>query len=127
MQLQALEQILADWRGPAAILLNPEWGPDIAEESFDITLSSPQHVAFTRSFESVYCFFPIAIKAFVVTAQEGAVFKYNGGPGSKGGGAGAGGKAAWRILVRNKNEWEAVGLMQRRPSSSKIFFNRKNS
>lgn len=126
-QLAALESILARWRGPAAVLLNAEWAPESGEDSGGVPAG---YTAFARSFEAAYCFLPILIKAFVVSRQEGAVFRVSrggGGGGSSGfGGSGRSGGAPWRVYMQQGGTWEAVGRMQRRPSSKDveaIFYN----
>lgn len=71
----------------------------------------------------------------MVSSQEGAVFRINSGSGgtpraSSGFGVGSSpdSEAAWRLFMKQPygNGWEAVGRMQRRPSSEEIeiaFYN----
>ena len=61
-QLDQLEQVLADWSGPAAVLLNPEFRAEGAE---------PQHVAFVKAFETIYCFFPLMVKVLFIGTVRG--------------------------------------------------------
>lgn len=108
-----------------AILLNAEWAAVGGEDDAGV---DPQHTAFVKSFESVYCFMPLLIKAFVVSTQEGAVFRFAGGNGKSGFQSSDGGGSAspWRIFMRQGNSWEAVARMQHRPSSTDVevsFYN----
>ena len=124
-QIDEVERVLGAWRGPAAVLLNAEWSKDGGEEEAGVP---PQHTAFARSFDAVYCFLPILIKAFVVSRQEGAVFRLScgGGAGFGAKGGSGSGTAPWRILVQQGRSWEAVARMARRPSSTDVevsFYN----
>jgi len=127
-QVAAVEKLLGRWRGAVCILLNAEWAPLAAED--DLGTIDSVHTAFVRSFQVVYCFMPLLIKAFVVSTQEGAVFKCAGGNTKSGfRGSGAGGEVTgdpWRIFMRQNNNWEPVAQMQRRPSSTDVevsFYN----
>lgn len=125
------EQLLSRWRGSVCILLNAEFAPLAAED--DLGDIDSIHTAFVRSFQVVYCFMPLLIKAFVVSTQEGAVFRCVGGnkkkSGFSGGGGGEGGEVTgdpWRIFMRQNDSWEPVARMQRRPSSTDVevsFYN----
>jgi hypothetical protein len=126
-QVAAVEQLMGRWRGSVCVLLNAEWAPMAAEE--DLGSIDSVHTAFVRSFKAVYCFMPLLIKAFVVSTQEGAIFRFVGGNKKSGfssdseEGAGA---DPWRIFMRQNNSWEPVARMQRRPSSTEVevsFYN----
>jgi Domain of unknown function (DUF1995) len=128
-QVAQVEQLLGRWRGSVCILLNAEWAPLAAEE--DLGSIDSVHTAFVRSFQVVYCFMPLLIKAFVVSTQEGAVFRCVGGNTKKSGFSGDGGGDEltgdpWRIFMNKDNSWEPVARMQRRPSSTDVevsFYN----
>ena len=117
-----------------AVLLNAEWCASGGEDDAGVPV---QHTAFARSFNAVYCFQPLLIKAFVVTTQEGAVFrcaasKRKGFTSSSTGGGGNSGNdsssdpTAWRIFMMKGNEWEVVAQMAQRPSATDVevsFYN----
>lgn len=98
--LPDLESLLSTWYGSTAILLNAEWAPYTSE---DDSMTPPQHGAFVRSFETVYCFYPIAAKAFGVVTIEGAVFRMltNNTTGGGGGGKKAGTRKKQSSASRN--------------------------
>ena len=54
LQLEKVDVLLSQWRGRVAILLNAEWTPDTLPSGFK---------AFDRSFDVVYCFFPVNFQA----------------------------------------------------------------
>ena len=149
-QLGDIEWLLSQWRGAVTILLNAEWSAVGGEEDAGV---DPEYTAFVKSFNAVYCFMPLLIKAFVVSQQEGAVFRFATGGGTSGGSgsrstssgfqssssavsqdtSNAGnninnstGPNPWRIFMRKGNTWEAVARMQHRPSSTDVevsFYN----
>lgn len=122
INVAAVEQLLGRWRGSVCILLNAEWAPLAAED--DLGDIDSVHTAFVRSFKVVYCFMPLLIKAFVVSTQEGAVFRCVGCNKKSGFSSGGGGEGRevtgdpWRIFMRQNDIWEPVARMQRRPSST---------
>jgi hypothetical protein len=126
-QVAAVEQLMGRWLGSVCVLLNAEWAPLAAEE--DLGSIDSVHTAFVRSFQVVYCFMPLLIKAFVVSTQEGAVFRYVGGNKKTGFSSGDGGEETgdpWRIFMRQNDSWEPVARMNRRPSSTDVevsFYN----
>ena len=139
-QASDLEFFMDRFRGPMAVMINPRWSEDQAIAGLDA--SSAKRQSILDSFETVYCFMPIMIKAFVFNAQEGALFRFvarqmDGGdaetsvPGfasdeSTGKDANSDEASLWRIFVRKKNSWEAIARMPRRPSSTDIevaFYN----
>ena len=107
-QFAAMQQLLASWDGPAAVLLNPEWDP--VEAPADQT-------DFVLSWDPAYCFQPLAMK-FLVIRQEGAIFRFANTNASSSGGSGA--AAPWRVFLREKSSWVPVGRMAHRPSSSDV-------
>ena len=96
-QLSEIESFMSQWRGSVAILLNPEWA---AEES---DASTTNRTAFIQSFEPVYCFMPILIKAFVINQQEGAVFLCRSRPSSSVSGAATGGRKNKKATTKSSS------------------------
>ncbi|KAK9821472.1 hypothetical protein WJX81_007791 [Elliptochloris bilobata] len=110
-QAGALEALLGRWRGRSAVLLNPGWGG---------TGGLPgQHAVLAASFDVVYCFEPIAVRAFLTTT-EGVVLRRV----ARGGAAGA----PW--LVFKRAGWDGthklIGRLPRRPNAQDlelVFYN----
>ncbi|KAK9829786.1 hypothetical protein WJX72_007919 [[Myrmecia] bisecta] len=96
-QVGDVKRLLSGWRGRAVVVLNAEWPPELPSE---------EDTAFTATFEHVYSFMPLAIKAFIVTI-EGAVYKRvrRGSPSA----------SPWLIFKSEGGEMRCIGRQQRRP------------
>jgi hypothetical protein len=98
------------------VLLNPEWAPRAGDADGGVGF---QYTDFVQSFTPAYCFFPILIKPFMMQQIEGVVYTlYDSHTTSV--------KESifkpWKIFIRDEttNEYELVGQMRTRPSSSDV-------
>ena len=57
--LPDMERLFAKWNGGISVLMNPEWSATSGDVDAGVGL---EHVAFVKTFQWAYCFFPIAVK-----------------------------------------------------------------
>ena len=98
------------------VLLNPEWAPRAGDADGGVGF---QYTDFVQSFTAAYCFFPILIKPFMMQQIEGVVYTiYNSNTSTVKESV----SKPWKIFIRDEetNEYELVGQMRTRPSSSDV-------
>ncbi|GFR49679.1 hypothetical protein Agub_g11827, partial [Astrephomene gubernaculifera] len=116
-----VEQLLEEvWSGPAAVLLNPQWGQLQGGAGGQGQSAPPQlppeYQRLAESVEVRYSLLLCAIQG-LLGRKEGAVLLTSADPP---GPSAAPRGAPWRILLRQGEEFVQVGAMPRRPSSGDL-------